>query len=76
VGLDRHRAAPPCAQLDEVASASASELRRDGFSPEPDTEAITALIERAVNGPELPDYQGVPDSGTTADPPPTLAARS
>ncbi len=25
-------------------------------------EAITALIERAVNGPELPDYEGVPDS--------------
>jgi hypothetical protein len=28
-------------------------------------EALTALIERAVNGPELPDYDGVPDSGTT-----------
>jgi hypothetical protein len=24
-------------------------------------EAITALIERAVGGPELPDYDGVPD---------------
>ena len=35
-------------------------------SPEPDMEAITALIERAVTGPELPDYEGVPDSGTTA----------
>ena len=34
--------------------------------PEPDMEAITALIERAVNGPELPEYDGVPDSGTTA----------
>jgi hypothetical protein len=30
-------------------------------------EALTALIERAVNGPELPDYEGVPDSGTTSD---------
>jgi hypothetical protein len=28
-------------------------------------DAITALIERAVNGPELPDYEGVPDSGAT-----------
>ena len=25
-------------------------------------EALTALIERAVGGPELPDYEGVPDS--------------
>jgi hypothetical protein len=26
-------------------------------------EAIMALVERAVGGPELPDYEGVPDSG-------------
>ncbi len=32
-------------------------------SPEPDMAAITALIERAVGGPELPDYDGLPDSG-------------
>ena len=38
-------------------------------SPEPDMEALTALIERAVNGPELPDYEGVPDSGTTTGSP-------
>ncbi len=31
-------------------------------SPEPDMEALTALVERAVGGPELPDYEGVPDS--------------
>jgi 2-polyprenyl-6-methoxyphenol hydroxylase-like FAD-dependent oxidoreductase len=31
--------------------------------PEPDMEALTALVERAVGGPELPDYEGVPDSG-------------
>jgi 2-polyprenyl-6-methoxyphenol hydroxylase-like FAD-dependent oxidoreductase len=37
--------------------------------PEPDVEALTALIERAVNGPELPNYEGVPDSGTTTGPP-------
>jgi len=28
-----------------------------------DMEAFTALIERAVGGPELPDYEGVPDAG-------------
>jgi 2-polyprenyl-6-methoxyphenol hydroxylase-like FAD-dependent oxidoreductase len=31
-------------------------------SPEPDMEALTALIERAINGVALPDYAGVPDS--------------
>ena len=31
-------------------------------SPEPDMEALTELIERAINGVELPDYAGVPDS--------------
>ncbi len=28
-------------------------------SPEPDMDALTALVERAVSGPELPDYEGV-----------------
>jgi len=32
-------------------------------SPELDMEALTALVERAINGAELPDYAGVPDSG-------------
>ena len=37
-----------------------------GASPaeEPDFGAMTALIERAINGPELPDYDGTPDSGS------------
>jgi 2-polyprenyl-6-methoxyphenol hydroxylase-like FAD-dependent oxidoreductase len=43
-------------------------------NPEPDMEALTPLIERAVNGPGLPDYRGVPDSGpitrTPTTPPP------
>ena len=30
-------------------------------APEPDMEAFGALIERAVGGPELPDYAGLPD---------------
>jgi 2-polyprenyl-6-methoxyphenol hydroxylase-like FAD-dependent oxidoreductase len=33
-----------------------------GPAPEPASEAFAALIERAVNGPELPDYADVPDS--------------
>ena len=45
-------------------------------SPEPDPDAMTALIERAVNGPELPDYEHVPDYGTTTGRPHTPAARS
>jgi hypothetical protein len=31
-------------------------------SPEPGIEALTALVERATNAVELPDYVGVPDS--------------
>ncbi|WP_285633530.1 FAD-dependent monooxygenase [Lentzea sp. NBRC 102530] len=31
-------------------------------APEPDMEAFTALIDRAINGAELPDYAGLPDS--------------
>src|SRR4051794_10204873 len=45
-------------------------------SPEPDMEALTALIERAVNGPELPDYEGVPDSRAPQRPRTSAAARS
>ena len=32
-------------------------------APEPDMDAIMALADRAINGVELPDYAGVPDSG-------------
>jgi 2-polyprenyl-6-methoxyphenol hydroxylase-like FAD-dependent oxidoreductase len=31
--------------------------------PEPDMEALMELVERAINGVELPDYDGVPDTG-------------
>ncbi|WP_161962473.1 FAD-dependent monooxygenase [Nocardioides speluncae] len=37
-------------------------------SPEADMDAFTALIDRAVGGPELPDYDGVPDSGARRRP--------
>jgi len=44
-------------------------------SPEPDMDALTALIERAVAGPDLPGYAGVPDSGASAKQPTTTSAR-
>ena len=34
-------------------------------APQPDMEAITALVERAVGGPLLPDYDDVPDTGAS-----------
>ena len=37
-------------------------------SPEFDAEWFTELVERAINGVELPDYAGVPDSGAPAGP--------
>lgn len=36
-----------------------------GATEEPDMDALTALIERAVTGPELPHYAGVPDSASS-----------
>ena len=45
-------------------------------SPEFDAEWFTELIERAINGVELPDYAGVPDSGAPAGPSITSSARS
>jgi 2-polyprenyl-6-methoxyphenol hydroxylase-like FAD-dependent oxidoreductase len=35
----------------------------DTPGPQPDAEGLTDLVERAINGVELPDYAGVPDSG-------------
>jgi 2-polyprenyl-6-methoxyphenol hydroxylase-like FAD-dependent oxidoreductase len=35
----------------------------DEPAPEPDMDAMMALADRAINGVELPDYDGVPDSG-------------
>jgi 2-polyprenyl-6-methoxyphenol hydroxylase-like FAD-dependent oxidoreductase len=45
-------------------------------SPELDGEWLTGLVERAINGVELPDYAGVPDSGAAAGPPITSSAMS
>lgn len=40
----------------------------DEPSAEPDMEALTELVERAINGVELPDYAGVPDAGAPVTP--------
>jgi 2-polyprenyl-6-methoxyphenol hydroxylase-like FAD-dependent oxidoreductase len=45
-------------------------------SPEFDAEWFTELVERAINGVELPDYAGVPDSGAPAEPSITSPAMS
>jgi 2-polyprenyl-6-methoxyphenol hydroxylase-like FAD-dependent oxidoreductase len=37
--------------------------------PEPDMEALTELVERAINGVELPDYAGVTDTRAQVGPP-------
>jgi 2-polyprenyl-6-methoxyphenol hydroxylase-like FAD-dependent oxidoreductase len=42
---------------------------------EPDMESLMELVERAINGVELPDYSGVPDSGAPVGPPITSSAR-
>jgi 2-polyprenyl-6-methoxyphenol hydroxylase-like FAD-dependent oxidoreductase len=46
----------------------------DEPAPEPDMEALTALIERAIHGAELPDYAGLPDSGPRTGSPITSPA--
>jgi hypothetical protein len=40
-----------------------------------ESEWFTELIERAINGVELPDYAGVPDAGASAGPPITSPAK-
>jgi 2-polyprenyl-6-methoxyphenol hydroxylase-like FAD-dependent oxidoreductase len=50
-----------------VQSLSAPEPA-DEPAPEPDMEALMELVERAINGVELPDYAGVPDSGAAGQP--------
>jgi 2-polyprenyl-6-methoxyphenol hydroxylase-like FAD-dependent oxidoreductase len=43
-------------------------------APEPDMEALMELVERALNGIELPDYAGLPDSRAAAGRPITSSA--
>ena len=58
--------------------ARSRDVSRPDAEPSPDfgTEWFADLIERALNGAELPDYAGVPDSGAPAGPPVTSSARS
>ncbi|MEV7098801.1 FAD-dependent monooxygenase [Amycolatopsis sp. NPDC051045] len=42
---------------------------------EPDVEWLTGVIDRALNGVELPDYAQVPDSGASAAPPIASSAK-
>ncbi|MDR7326959.1 MULTISPECIES: FAD-dependent monooxygenase [Catenuloplanes] len=37
-------------------------------APEPDMESLMAVVERAINGVDLPDYADVPDSETSTAP--------
>jgi 2-polyprenyl-6-methoxyphenol hydroxylase-like FAD-dependent oxidoreductase len=48
---------------------------RDAAEPGTEPDWDLGLIERAINGVELPDYAGVPDSGAPAGPPITPSAR-
>lgn len=58
--------------------ARSLDVPRPGAEPSPDfsAEGFTDLIDRALNGVELPDYAGVPDSGAPSGPPVTSSARS
>jgi 2-polyprenyl-6-methoxyphenol hydroxylase-like FAD-dependent oxidoreductase len=63
----------------EIGRLHARSLDVAGPDAEPSLEPAewpTELIERALNGIELPDYAGVPDSGAAAGPPVTSSAMS
>jgi 2-polyprenyl-6-methoxyphenol hydroxylase-like FAD-dependent oxidoreductase len=62
----------------EIGRLHASSLDVTQADAEPSTEPDwdLELIERAINGLELPDYAGVPDSGPPAAPPTTSPARA
>ena len=47
---------------------------RTRADPDFASEWFADLIERAINGAELPDYAGVPDSGAPAAPPVSSSA--
>jgi 2-polyprenyl-6-methoxyphenol hydroxylase-like FAD-dependent oxidoreductase len=64
----------------EIGRLHARSLDATGPDAEPgpdfEGEGFTDLVERAINGAELPDYAGVPDSGAPAGPSITSPAMS
>jgi len=59
----------------EIGRLHVQSLNAPEPAPEPDMAALTALVERAINGVDLPDYAGVSDSGAPAAPPITSSTR-
>jgi 2-polyprenyl-6-methoxyphenol hydroxylase-like FAD-dependent oxidoreductase len=59
----------------EIGRMHVQSLQAPEPDAEPDMEALMELVERAINGVELPDYAGVPDSGAPAGSPITSSAR-
>jgi 2-polyprenyl-6-methoxyphenol hydroxylase-like FAD-dependent oxidoreductase len=47
----------------EIGRMHAASRIAPGPAPEPDMDALMELVDRAINGVELPDFAGVPDSG-------------
>lgn len=60
----------------EIGRMHVQSLQAPEPDAEPDMEALMELVERAINGVELPDYAGVPDSGAPAGSPITSSATS
>jgi 2-polyprenyl-6-methoxyphenol hydroxylase-like FAD-dependent oxidoreductase len=60
----------------EIGRMHVQSLQAPEPDAEPDMEALMELVERAINGVELPDYAGVPDSGAPAGSPITSSAGS
>jgi 2-polyprenyl-6-methoxyphenol hydroxylase-like FAD-dependent oxidoreductase len=62
----------------EIGRMHVRSLDAPGPDPEPapdfGSEWFAGLIDRAINGPELPDYAGVPDSGPLSGSPTTSPA--
>jgi len=61
----------PGGQAVDARGVTREVIRRMGLdaavrAAEFDAESLTDLVERAINGVELPDYAGVPDAGALA----------
>ena len=70
------RRGQPGDRPDARAAAATPPGRTPSRARSPTWRGSLELVERAINGVELPDYAGVPDSGAPAGPPITSSARS